>query len=481
MIERIRQKLSVLDDLDSTRIWVIGVSGGPDSLCLLDAMHLAGKRIVAAHLNHCLRSEADQEAEQVRWAVEQYGIPFVLKVVDVSAYAERDSLSIEEAARIVRYRFLFDEAVRFDARAVLVGHTADDQVETVLMHLLRGAGLEGLKGMESCQLPNAWSKEIPLVRPLLSLWRQETVAYCLERGLHPVMDPSNLERTYYRNRLRLELIPVLETYAPNIKEIVIRMAETLRGDQQVLEPVVAAAWQTCLRQAGAGYAAFEKENFQAQQVGIKRRLLRKAMDLQRPGLRDIGFETIERALHFVQKPEPTGQLDLAAGLRLFVEGELIWIAAWEADLPGMGWPQIRNGGEPIRLSLPGTAGLADGWQLHLEEALDLDEGRQKALVNTDPYQVWLDAGHLVSGLVVRGRHPGDRIKPLGMEGHAVKIADLMINEKMPRRARAGWPLVCCGDEVIWVPGYATSHSSRVSQETRRIYHLWLARAGRSAG
>ena len=481
MIDRIQQKMSYLNDLDFTRILIVGVSGGPDSLCLLDALHEAGMQVVSAHLNHCLRSEAELEAEQVRQAAERYGIPFVLEVEDVAAYAERYSLSIEEAARYVRYRFLFDEAKRLKAQAVVVGHTADDQVETVLMHLLRGAGLDGLKGMETWQLPNAWSREIALARPLLSLWRDETVAYCQERGLQPILDPSNLEKTYFRNRLRHELIPALEAYNPSIKEIVIRMAETLRGDQQVLEQEVEKAWQTCLQQTGTGFVAFSKENFQAQPVGIRRRLLRKAADTQRPGLRDIGFETIERALKYIEKATFRGQVDLSAGLRLLVEDESAWIATYEADLPKMGWPQVRDAVEPTILSVPGTAWLAEGWQMHLEEAERVEEARQQALENTDPYQVWLDAEQLPTELVVRARRTGDRCKPLGMRGHAMKISDVMINEKMPRRARAGWPLVCCGEEVVWVPGYATSHTSRVRPETQRIYHLYLARTDRSAG
>lgn len=480
MIERLQRKVSALDKLDSTRILVVGVSGGPDSLCLLDALHLAGKRLVVAHLNHRLRPEADQEAALVRRVAEQYEVPFVMKVVDVADVAEKNSISVEEAGRVARYRFLFEESAHWKAQAVAVGHTADDQVETILMHLLRGAGLEGLQGMAAWQLPNAWSREIPLVRPLLSLWREETEAYCQMRGLQPVVDPSNLEKTYFRNRLRLELLPALEAYNPRIKEVLIRMAETLRGDQQVLEQAVTAAWQTCLSQAGAGFTAFDKEKFRAQPVGIERRLLRKAMEAQRPGLRDLGLDPVERAIQWIHKPETVGQVDLVAGLRLFIEGERIWIAAWEAELPGLGWPQVGKGMEPIRLNLPGRTELADGWQVYAEEE-KAGEISLQAFGNTDPYQVWLDADQITGELEVRSRRPGDLIKPLGLDGHTVKISDLMINIKMPRRARAGWPLVCLGDEVIWVPGYATSHISRVRKGTQRLYHLWLRQASGSAG
>lgn len=476
MIEKLQETLrKSCSQYNSTRIWVVGVSGGPDSLCLLDMLWQAGFKMVVAHLNHRLRAEADEEAEYVRRLTEGYGMPCVIKVEDVSGYAQSQSLSVEEAARILRYRFLFSEAERWEAQAVAVGHTADDQVETILMHLLRGSGLEGLKGMEAWQLPNAWSQQIALVRPLLEMWRDETEAYCQERGLQPVMDLSNLERTYFRNRLRHELIPYLETYSPRLKEKLIRMAKVLQGDLQVLEPIVEAAWERCLRVMGDGYLAFSRDAFQGQKVGVRRRLIRKAIHLLRPALRDIGFETVRRVLEFLEQPNPGGQIDLAGGLRLWVEGEMLWVAIWGADLPGMSFPQIEPEMDAKPLDVPGTVLLPDGWQLSLEEVQNVGTTKEFAFENPDPYQAWLDADQLPGALEVRRRREGDRLHPLGMDGHTVKVADLMVNKKIPRRFRDGLPLVCCGDEVIWVPGYAASHTCRVRMETRRIFHLRLMR------
>jgi len=477
MIEKFQDMLRKSGCNDCTRNLVVGVSGGPDSLCLLDLLHEAGMRVVVGHLNHRLRPEADQEAEYVRQVAAGYGIPYVEKIEDVAAYAQNHSLSVEEAARNLRYGFLFAEAAKWEAQAVVVGHTADDQVETVLMHLLRGAGLEGLKGMEAWQVPNAWSGEIALARPLLEVWREETVAYCKEHGLHPVIDPSNLERTYFRNRLRHDLVPALEAYSPRLKEKLVRMAKVLRGDQQVLTSILEIAWKGCVCKEGSGFVAFERKAFDEQPVGLQRRLLRKAIATQRPGLRDIGFETVERALEFLQKPDPKGQIDLAAGLRVVEEGNLVWIAAWEADLPEMGWPQVRRDAGSIRLAAPDRVTLAEGWQLNLEEVEDSDEARRLIYENPDPYQTWLDADQMTGAIEVRIRREGDYVRPLGMEGHRVKIADFMINVKMPQRARGGWPLVIYGEEVVWVPGYTTSHTCRVRAETRRIFHLWLARQG----
>src|SRR4030067_3134889 len=171
--------------LEPTRKVLIGVSGGPDSLCLLDVLTQLGYPLVVAHFNHQLRPEAQLEAEQVRRFAESHGLSFVMGERDGRSFAREQRLSLEEAARVARYRFLFEQTEESGAQAVAVAPTADDQVETVLMHLLRGSGLAGLKGMSPRATPNSWSQTIPPVRPLLGVGRSEGLAYCEERGLKP--------------------------------------------------------------------------------------------------------------------------------------------------------------------------------------------------------------------------------------------------------------------------------------------------------
>jgi tRNA(Ile)-lysidine synthase len=171
--------------LDPRRPVLAGISGGPDSLCLLDVLRAAGYPVIVAHFNHKLRPEADRESASVSGRARTLGLPFVTDSADVRAYAEANSLSLEEAARTLRYRFLFAAARERGAQAVAVGHTADDQVETVLMHFLRGAGLAGLKGMETLTLLPVFDPQIPLVRPLLTLRRADTEDWCRAHGLAP--------------------------------------------------------------------------------------------------------------------------------------------------------------------------------------------------------------------------------------------------------------------------------------------------------
>ncbi|HZD57203.1 MAG TPA: tRNA lysidine(34) synthetase TilS [Anaerolineales bacterium] len=474
MLDRIQETLITECQLPASKTVLVGVSGGPDSLCLLDAMRQLGYPLIVAHLNHGLRAEARADAQRVKEFAGQLEVPFISAEADVGSIAGMKSLSIEEAARTARYEFLFAKAREFGAQAVAVGHTADDQVETVLMHLLRGAGLSGLKGMEFRALPNSWSQEIPLVRPLLSTWRSEVLEYLAGRDLQPVLDRTNLDTTIYRNRLRHELIPYLESYQPAVRPILWRMAQILGGDFDILEQVVARTWQDCILDLGPGYVSIRIEEFSRLPVGLKRHLLRRAMAVLRPGLRDIDFGSVERALGFLARPPHSRQQDLVANLRLLQEDNLLWVADWDADLPHARWPQLQGKAE-VELNVPGELNLPAGWRFQATLAEDRDAARSAALANRDSYQAWIDLDQLSLPLKIRNRRAGDRFRPLGLGGHSIKLAEFMVNVKLDRRARSAWPLVCAGNAIIWVPGFRIGHPFRLRKETLRVAHLNLVR------
>ena len=472
MLEKIQRILEIDCQLSPDRQILVGVSGGPDSLCLFDLLNRLGYPLLVAHLNHALRPEAAADALRVREIAETRNVPFLLAEADVASFAESASLSIEEAARLVRYRFLFEQAHQYRAQAVAVGHTADDQVETVLMHLLRGAGLAGLGGMAFRMLPNPWHEQIPLVRPLLATWREEILDYCAERGLNPLHDRTNLDVTFFRNRLRHELLPVMESYNPAVRRILWRMAQTLRDDNAVMDEVVARAWETCLRQEGVGFLLFDLESLNRQPLGIRRNLLRKAIITLRSALRDIPFESVERALMYLAMPSPAGKCDLLAGLYLHSEQHNLWLATWEADLPTGDWPQLPADGVFL-LDVPGEVELSDSWRLSAEPVLDLDAARALVQENTDPFRAWLDVGSLTMPLHVRNRRPGEHFQPLGMGGRSLRLSEFMINVKLPRRARQRWPLVCSENTLLWLPGFRLAHPFRLTASTRQAVFLRL--------
>jgi tRNA(Ile)-lysidine synthase len=329
--------------LDPGKPVLAGVSGGPDSLCMLYTLRQLGYPVIVAHLDHCMRPESGQEALKLHQLAESWGLGFLLGQDDVPNYAASLGLSLEEAARERRYRFLFAQAAQHQVQAVAVGHTADDQVETVLMHLLRGSGLTGLRGMSFRSLPNPWSDSIPLIRPLLGVWREEILTYAEQHNLQPSQDESNLDTRFYRNRLRHELIPELEQINPGVKRRLWQMADILSEDDDILAGVEQAAWKSCFLKQGSGYAAMDAAILRKQPLGIRRRLVRRAIGQLRPGLRDIDYLTVERAVHFLGTSTRSGKCDLAAGLRFELEGERLWLAAWEIDLPGADFPYITAG------------------------------------------------------------------------------------------------------------------------------------------
>jgi tRNA(Ile)-lysidine synthase len=474
MLDKIAMILGDECLLDANATWLVGVSGGPDSVCLLHLLHSQGYHLIAAHVNHGLRPEAEQEARSVGYFVHGLGIDFISSCVDVRSFADEQSLSIEEAARRLRYQYLFEQAEKTSASAVLIAHNADDQVETILMHLLRGSGLTGLRGMEYRTLPNPWSDRIPLVRPLISTWREEILAYLAEHDIGYISDQSNFDTTFFRNRLRHELFPILEEYNPRIRENLLRMSQINKEDYAVIQQLVADAWQANFVKRGQGYIAFRLQGFQQLLPSIQRYLLRKAIGYHLPSLRDVDYDSIERGVNFLGEGKPGGQTDLIAGLRLLKEGDIFWLVTWQANLPGVDFPGV-SAGDEIELAVPGVISLNDGWVLRAKAETDPGESIPNSYANIDPFQAWLDLDQVQLPLLIRNRKVGERFQPLGMHGHSLKVSDLMVNLKLPKRARSTWPLICSGREIVWIPGYRQSHLGRIKPSSLRIIHLALSK------
>lgn len=461
---------------------IVGVSGGPDSLCLLDGLFRLGFSVVAAHFDHALRPDSAQDAESMREAARRMGVPFVTDRQDAAAFARQERMTLEEAARALRYRFLFACARQIQAQAVAVGHTADDQVETVLMHLLRGAGLAGLAGMAYRVVLPDWDDRIPLARPLLPFWREETLAYCQERGLSPIFDPTNQDTAFFRNRLRHELIPYLETYNPQARKALWRTARILAGEAEVVRSALREALEGAVTTRQQDRLALDRGRFQSLEPGLRRGVLRAAAVELLAGetgtarvdllfARDVDFEAVERALGWIDMPG-SGRIDLVQGLRLAVEGERIWLFRAEALEPAGEWPQLLR--DVSDLPVPGAVELGSGWRLSADwrEGADIPSAFP---ADHSPWEAWLDADSLPGPLGLRRSQPGDRFQPLGMDGRSLKLSDFWINEKLPRRARQGYPLLVCGDALVWVPGFRPAHPFRIRERTRRALYMRLER------
>ncbi|MCK6583055.1 MAG: tRNA lysidine(34) synthetase TilS [Anaerolineales bacterium] len=449
---------------------VAGVSGGPDSLCLMETMRRAGYHLIVAYFDHQLRPESADDASMVEKTASKLGIVVEMGAGDVRKYADEKKLSIEDAARTLRYRFLFDMARKQKAQAVATGHTADDQIETVLMHFLRGSGISGLKGMSYRSVIKSFDPDIPVVRPLLDMWREETVLFCAVNGLRPRYDSSNESLNFQRNRIRHLLIPNLETYNPKFRETVLRMSHSLKGDYAFLMETLEHAWGNVVVSANDEIVAFDILRLTSMPIGLQRNLIRHAMQVLHPGV-DIGYQTLKRACAFVNSPESSiPRIDLKAGLRMFREAGLIHICAPHAELPSDRWPQLQDE-NPISIGLGGQISLAGGWKVSCERWRLPALAKEQAEENEDQFQVWLDAAELPAAFQIRARQPGDQFSPLGMDGHSQKLSDFFVNEKLPQRARDHWPLVCAGDEIVWVPGFRPAHRHRLKDTTSDVLYF----------
>ncbi len=454
---------------------VVGVSGGADSLVLLHALHAIRPEagLIVAHLDHALRPSSAGEAVTVAGIATGYGLPFHTRRVDVGRLAADHGFSLEEAARRARYDFLADVARAEDAPAVAVGHHADDQVETILMHVLRGSGLGGLRGMtEAGELPG--HPELRLLRPLLAVTRAEVEAYAREHRLQPLTDESNADLVFLRNRVRHELLPALESYNPQIRRRLRHMSEVIAADEAFLVSLTTTTLTRLIVARGEGALAWSREGWQALPLALRRRVLRLAAAVVAGDEPEPGFQALEAARQFAETGETGARVDLPGGLALLVAYDRLWLTQHAVSIP-VDRPQLSSA-DPIILAVPGAIHLEGGWTLLAEIA---DEELLAIETNPDPWTAYV-ALPPEEALVVRGRRPGEVIRPLGLGGER-KIKDVMIDRKVPAAARAHWPVIAAGERVVWLAGLALDDRARVTPDSARVVRLRARRDGHEAG
>ncbi len=484
ILGKVRRTIEEYELLSPGERVVVGVSGGPDSLCLLHVLNrLRGEydiELHVAHLNHLIRGEeADADAAFVAKLAEDWGLPATVEARDVPALAKAKGLAIEEAARQARYSFLGEVAYRIGARTIAVGHNADDQTETVIMHWLRGAGLAGLRGMQ----PMTEMKEMRLgeksfdlrvIRPLLEVTRAEIKAYCREHGLQPRFDRSNLDTTYFRNRLRHELIPYLESYNPNIRELVRRSAKVIAADYEFLRSELERVWPQVVIKETDKQVTFDLEGWRALPLSLKRSTLREAIHRLRRSLRNIDWIHVEDARIALETKGAGTKVTLPRGLMLTIGyGEFFVAEEGQIEFP-TDLPLLFV--DVLPLSVPGTTELPQSDWLVEARILSREELPPNWEENPDPWQAFLDHEKTGPNLILRHRNKGDRFQPLGMEGHQVTLSAFMINVKIPSHLRDLIPIVATPCHIVWVAGWRLDERVKITEGTERILHLTFRQA-----
>ncbi len=450
---------------------LVGVSGGTDSLALLYLLFSAGYTVVAAHFNHHLRPDADDDARFVEETAMRLGCAYIGGEGDVAALAQAEKLSIEAAARQARYRFLFSQAAACGAQAVAVGHNADDQVETVLMHILRGSSLAGLAAMRSRTYLRQFSTDIPLVRPLLSVWRVDLEEYCREAGLAPRHDLTNQDTAYTRNRIRRELVPILRGYNPQIKERLLNLTVSAQNSLEILQKAVDQHYQDAFRAAGEVFRGFDRKTLAELPESLQIEVVRRAAADLLTSSEDLDQAAYLRAAGLLSGPHKDSRVDLADGLSAFTTADRFYITTNPSLVHDTRFPQISSE-KPVILNVPGMVALDHGWVIRsmwreTTEAMDLGK------LKKDPSNVIIDADSIVPPLVVRHRVTGDRFQPLGLTEGSMSLGDYFTNIKLPGVVRPAWPLILSGDTVIWVAGCQIAEGVKINARSRRFVQLRL--------
>lgn len=464
LLNAVRKQIDSLQLLLPGEKVVVAVSGGVDSMVLLHVLwslnqrYLYGWHLHVVHLNHNFRGEESrQDATFVGEFCQTIGVDCSLFERDVTGYMKEHQLGVQEAARLVRYDLLAEEAQRFGAAKVVVAHHADDQVETILFRLLRGTGLKGLAGMQ----PRRWliPNEVEIIRPLLTVYRQELETYREAHAIDYREDSSNASRKYVRNRIRLDVMPSLLDINPRVKEHIIQLAQSVRMEDAYLDQVSQVGLEAVIVRKDLNKLVINREKFRNYDLALQRRMITLILSYL-SNESEWSSQHVEAVLRIIDGDSPSGSVHLPAHLAVTRQYEYITFGSheqaqgkvpleycYEVSIPGTTW--VKEAGVAIHTSWASK-------EMHRHEA--------------SPVSTFFDADRLPDKLVVRNRKAGDRMSWLGLNGHK-KLKDLMIDHKIPLALRDSWPVLVAGNDILWLPSVKRSSHALVQEESSRILYV----------
>jgi len=434
---------------------VVAVSGGPDSVCLLDILNELktdlGIQLIVAHFNHGLRPDEDEnETGFVETLALFFGLPFETKR---ASNIMEGSFSTEEEARHARYQFLEEVKERFSARKIAVGHNLDDQAETVLMRLLRGSGTSGLAGIPPC-------RDNKIIRPLLEVTRPEIMSWLEWKKLKYISDSSNHEMRYLRNRIRAELVPLLKKYQPRIVEILGQTARIMRNDEALLEANARDWVQKKSRTGKTGGIEISLPQFIKIHDALKNRVIRYVLKTLGGNLRRVSLRHIEAVIRVAKNKKPQ--------TKIFLPNRIILKRVYETLV----FSRIEH--ETTQdfcyfLDRPGVFYLEDlGFTISLTEM----EKQEITDMGASLWTSFLDASQLSYPLMIRNFRQGDRFVPLGMSGRK-KLKDFFIDLKIPSEKRKEIPILAHQNMPVWICGLRLDDGVKIKATTKKVLKVEL--------
>jgi len=462
---------------------VIGVSGGADSVALVNILHDVNQRLFPewklyiAHLNHKLRgTESDKDTDYVKSLALRLNLPLITSEIDIASVSKESKLSIEESARIERYKFLETCALDVGAQYVVVAHTADDNVETLLHRIIRGTGFLGLCGIKATR-PISAKSTITLIRPLLNIWKEDIINYLETEKLSFRVDSSNMEKTYLRNKIRLDLIPTLENgYNRKIKHALANLCKISNSNYRVIDELSASLSKASVLELGNNRSVLDVRTFLMSSEIVQQSLLHDVFTEMGIPLKQIGYKKYLRIINYVREGGGGKLLILLSGLSVYKkDGQ--FVIQWQPEnelIPSgsrVSNNQTNRELEKTVLNVPGITELTGTTYKIEATVMEYEKFSFKdfADMKTENEEV-ADLSKINFPLYVRSREEGDRFWPLGSKG-SKKLKDFFIDKKVSIENRDNVPIVMSKDFPVWIVGLRLDNRVRISEETRNIIIL----------
>lgn len=459
IIKKVRETINKYRMLIQGDHVLVGLSGGPDSVCLLTILHKLksefGIHISAAYIDHGLRpDEIPYEIEQCEDICSSMNIPFTTKPIDVKSYIKEKKLNKQEAARELRYNALDEIAAEKAANKIALGHNANDQAETIIMRLFRGTGPSGLSGIPPIRSQKSGVKgqKVDLIRPLIEIERSAIEDFLATEGIGFAVDSSNLKRNYLRNKIRHLIIPEARKINMDVVKALSRTADIFRDEERYFEILVTKTLMKLITRKTDNAIELFLGPLETMDTVILRRVLRRAID-ETKGLHGIGFIHVEEIMSLIKSGKSGDRIYLPKDIRVIKGYSTILITSEKPTK--LGAYVIDGPGETI---VKESSIVLHSAIMSIDEVKDYGDAQKIAV---------LDADKVHFPMTIRGRLQGDFFYPLGF-GKKKKLQDYFVDEKIPRDERDAIPLLISGNNIVWVIGYRLDERYRVDKDTERV-------------
>ena len=448
IINKVRETIRANKLIEEGDNIIVGASGGPDSQFLIYALMEFRKEmdftIILAHLNHLHRKEADFDESLVEETAEKFALDFRKKAASMDAYAKKYGISSEDAGRRLRYDFFREIQKEYPKSKIAIAHNLDDQAETVLMRIIRGTGVEGLRAMDY--------RNGDIIRPILDIKKAKILDYLNSEQIPYAIDKTNFATDYTRNKLRLDIIPEIEKINPNFKESLVKLSEIATDEISISDSYIKNIYEDIIIQRKTDSISFDKVVFESQDKAIQSRLIRCAIGEIKREIRDISKENIDNFLSLV---------DLANG-KSIIKDDLVFLKSYKFYKMSLRKEDSQKKTGELTINI-GEELSFGGKRIKISSVSDFQKKHGKNIE-------YFDRDKLTFPLSVRFRKNGDKFRPTGL-GHSKKLKDFFIDMKVDKEKREKIPLILSENDIIWVTSFRSSEDYKLDPSTRNIIKI----------